>query len=171
MQNNVFLGDHPVCVCQVQKISFSCFETRYNSFHNYLGGKYVSGRHNDEHVILRIISTIVFFFFKQWQLIILCKHCKLLHRKLIYLWCIYLIYQCRDNIQRSLIQITGLCLQLSWHIHDWGHNSQIPVICPPGRAQRMVSHPITAAHCRGKSKLMPWTLESKVHTHTYMLHK
>lgn len=29
------------------------------------------------------------------------------------------------------------------------------LIYPPGSAERMVSHPITAAHCRGKSKLVP----------------
>lgn len=128
MQNNVFLGDRPVCVCQVQKIFSVVLKLDIIAYTNICEASiYLAGiMMNMQYCTL----SLPYFFFKQWQLIILCKHCKLLYRKLIYPCSIYLIYQHRDKIQKSLIQITGLCLQLSWHIHDWGHNSQIPVISP-----------------------------------------
>lgn len=48
MQNIVFLGDHPICACQVQK-SFQLLWAGYNSLPKYR--KYVSGRHCDQHII------------------------------------------------------------------------------------------------------------------------
>lgn len=41
---------------------------------------------------------------------------------------------------------------------------------PPGRAERMVSHPITAAHCRGKSKtraMNPGIQGAHTYTHAH----
>lgn len=107
------------------------------------------------------------YFFSKTMAINPCKHCKLLYRKLIYPCCIYLIHQHGDNILESLIQTEGLCLPLPWHIHDWGHNSQIPVISPRESRENGVTSNYCSTNCRGKSKLMPWTLESKVRTHTH----
>lgn len=125
-----------------------------------MGSECVSGRSN---AMLNVVSTIFMLSSRQWQLIFLCKHCKLLYRKkkTSFTLAAFISYISAETTYKGILSKSWAFVCSFRDIFMTGAIIVRFLLYSPGRAGRMVSHPITAAHCRSKSKLVPWTLDCK----------
>lgn len=78
----------------------------------------------------------------------------MLYRKLIYL-AAFISYISIETTYREVLSKSQAFVCSCSDIFMAGAIIVRFLLYPPGRAERMVSHPITEAHCRGKSKLVP----------------